>query len=1247
MRNKNNEKRYFLQRISTLSSKSCALKKNSKIFKLVFAVLFLGLFFGFSGKASAATYYVNGSASSWSGTQGIYGAGSDANAGTLSLPKASINGAITASANGDTIYVANSQSYTENNSGTIGVFVGKNLTILADSGPVTINTSATGQVVFVNKVAPGVTFGGSASAQQFNLVGSGTTDSGINFNQGGHTFNGSVTGIDQSGVFLAAAGTVSLPNYSPTLSTGAAVRFSVGSVEWTGGTATLSGASCNAVLTRLDLANFDHYTMTGVTANTTCDNAYDAFIYVTKNGNITIGGTGSLKNIFTLTTPDRFADISGLAPGTAKIIIKNNDITSNTATNSGLTSFVRISGFVQDIAIPEITYNTIVMPAAQTLDIVYITSSSNPIVSYNDITYNGYASMEFINIQNATALDKGSSTIQHNVIHTTTPNGHYIQVGTENTSISDDTLNSPDISYNTIYGPLWNETTGLSKITTWADQDYAAGSAVFYPIDSKIYVCILSTTTKQAPGNTTYWEEPSAHTIMFGYSKNAKIHHNKLFGVAIGVVQKGDDQINDYGSGYFAYNIITELSGEAFYSTSHRNDEYYNNTIYRSRKTATQLVFFTKDGDSPNGSTGGIVKNNILYGDATTRLVWVDSNSVTGFVSNNNNYYSTSPGTYFGVVGSNNYTTWENWRATYDSDSINSNPLFVNPTSDFSLQHTSPAINAGTNVGLTTDFEGNPKSGPNFDIGAYEFQDSTKPTTSADIVSGTYNSVQSVALACDDGVGVGCDKTYYTLTGIDPTTSSTVYSGAISIPDNATTVLKFFSRDRNENSETPIKSKTYTIDTTFPQTSIDSNPNTIISTNSAIFTFSASETATFQCKMDSSTYASCSTPKNYTSLSEGAHTFYVKATDTATNEDTTPASYTFTVDTEIPTISNLSPNNTTLSVTTTNTNLTLATSETTTCKYSITSGTDYASMTAFDSTNNTTHSTAISGLNSGTTYDYYIKCKDAINESAEAHLTFSIAPEENKTSLNSIKIKIERETNKFKDAISIAKNKLKLKQEDTNLANGTVKIYKDGKRIETVDIGSDGIWSQILKLKDDFSGWIKIRQYDQFGTLLSTDKAKIKVDTENPKFNKAIPEKMTIGRNSKIDFTATDDNSGIDYYKVKLTDIRDWRQQNEEFYQIPEDVPSGTYDLFIRAYDKAGSYAEEKTTMNVVRFKNSVNLTQLPLNLDSLTQNTQSQNHTDKNTDTTPSNSSSNNSPSSQPQAQPKTSHWWNPFSWF
>ena len=50
------------------------------------------------------------------------------------------------------------------------------------------------------------------------------------------------------------------------------------------------------------------------------------------------------------------------------------------------------------------------------------------------------------------------------------------------------------------------------------------------------------------------------------------------------------------------------------------------------------------------------------------------------------------------------------------------NPLFVTDGSDFHLLSTSPCINAGTDVGLTEDYEGNAvPQGATPDIGAYEY----------------------------------------------------------------------------------------------------------------------------------------------------------------------------------------------------------------------------------------------------------------------------------------------------------------------------------------------------------------------------------------------------------------------------------------------------------------------------------------------------------------------------------------------
>ncbi len=103
----------------------------------------------------------------------------------------------------------------------------------------------------------------------------------------------------------------------------------------------------------------------------------------------------------------------------------------------------------------------------------------------------------------------------------------------------------------------------------------------------------------------------------------------------------------------------------------------------------------------------------------------------------------------------------------------------------------------------------------------------------------------------------------------------------------------------NTSSESPGGS--LTVDTTAPNTTIDSGPTGYVSNTSATFVFSANETSTFQCQIDNGGFSSCSSPKTYNGLSEGSHTFDVKATDTAGNPDLTPASNTWTVDTLAPT----------------------------------------------------------------------------------------------------------------------------------------------------------------------------------------------------------------------------------------------------------------------------------------------------------------------------------------------------------
>ena len=67
-------------------------------------------------------------------------------------------------------------------------------------------------------------------------------------------------------------------------------------------------------------------------------------------------------------------------------------------------------------------------------------------------------------------------------------------------------------------------------------------------------------------------------------------------------------------------------------------------------------------------------------------------------------------------------------------------------------------------------------------------------------------------------------------------------------------------------------------------------------TNAPHFTFTSDEAgSTFQCRVDAAAFSTCSSPHDPTGLSEGSHTFQVRATDTDGHTDPSPASVTFVV----------------------------------------------------------------------------------------------------------------------------------------------------------------------------------------------------------------------------------------------------------------------------------------------------------------------------------------------------------------
>lgn len=83
-------------------------------------------------------------------------------------------------------------------------------------------------------------------------------------------------------------------------------------------------------------------------------------------------------------------------------------------------------------------------------------------------------------------------------------------------------------------------------------------------------------------------------------------------------------------------------------------------------------------------------------------------------------------------------------------------------------------------------------------------------------------------------------------------------------------------------------------DTEAPQTTIDSGPQGKTTNASPSFTFSSSEPdSSFECRLDSGSWGSCTSPKSYQNLPAGTHVFEVRAIDRAGNIDLTPATRSF------------------------------------------------------------------------------------------------------------------------------------------------------------------------------------------------------------------------------------------------------------------------------------------------------------------------------------------------------------------
>ena len=615
---------------------------------------------------AATTYYVN--------TSG----GDDSRSTTLAqnsaTPWLTLVGAESKAATGDTVHVA-AGTYVENNATNHNWTSSKGITWIAD-GVVTVKrTSPAVSVIYLTTSAAasftGFTFDAESAATQVVLLNAGDAANKTFTNC---TFKDSTTyilyGNGNSGIVVSNSSASSVNTLTTAFRGGGGVsgytltNFNV--------TATTSGIT-------FDLVGSNNINISGGTWN--------VILSAPSMPLVQYGGTGS----FTLT--GLTVNVGGTAPrnffqtsaGSGSLDIENNVVSFGTATSTSNTINIA-AGTHYPVTI---NGNTFYMNGLNQDYSIIAVANADPLTISNNV-------VEMINSNSASVQptciyvsDSTGTTMSHllvtgNTCRTGGLIGRGIYVGSDSSATYNNKIDGAVISGNKLYG-------------------------YFYYNDS-------------APQNqnVTY-----GHGLEYGYNKNGTIYNNYIQGFDFGLVVKGD-ATETYTYGVVFNNVLVDNREVALRIKGVQNLPAYNNTLINpiGKTLFTALISTGINNISGNApSTGSINKNNLLVYDTNNIGTLVDTASLTGFVTDFNDYWNGSA--INNTAGATTYTSLGTWQAAgYDLHGLSSNPQTMS-TTDCRLASTSVAIDAGTTTpnmtSTSTDYLGNPIYGTP-DMGACEYQ---------------------------------------------------------------------------------------------------------------------------------------------------------------------------------------------------------------------------------------------------------------------------------------------------------------------------------------------------------------------------------------------------------------------------------------------------------------------------------------------------------------------------------------------
>lgn len=222
--------------------------------------------------------------------------------------------------------------------------------------------------------------------------------------------------------------------------------------------------------------------------------------------------------------------------------------------------------------------------------------------------------------------------------------------------------------------------------------------------------------------NNNYQGLECDQTSSFTIVRRNKIYNNQYNGVIV----------NNADNNKIYYNLIYDNGSAAYYgvginlfdssSGTCTGNQIYNNVLYGN----SQIGLYVQTEQTNLKIENNIFQHNFGYSPYTE--IWLENGyTYSGLVIDYNLYYHEYDSGYWDAHcwydGSTSYT-FTGWQALgYDANSLNADPLMIDPANgDFTLQVGSPCIDAGVDVGLTTDYVGNTITQLP-DIGAYEYQE--------------------------------------------------------------------------------------------------------------------------------------------------------------------------------------------------------------------------------------------------------------------------------------------------------------------------------------------------------------------------------------------------------------------------------------------------------------------------------------------------------------------------------------------